>query len=426
MLAADLASAERCFSGAARNSRCAGALSRARQRLSAVLLARAVESEDGGAVRRALAASEAALAAWSGNCLARLCRASALGRLGATGAAAAELRLLLSRCGAEAGDCCDPAARLCAQALLARCCALGGGTPEEAARHARAARAALASLTAPASGCSGQGPRTAPAPGVRCPLPLGHLVLEADLLACAAAVQGLAAATESSATESSTPRDAEVPDGPGNGLGGWATAQEEPRSDMSSFLLPEPCGTAFAEEPPALASAIKQLTYCVQEADSEDACELLWQAYAWRCRAHMLARAWPDAVSDATKALSLNVFAGAELRGPPSPGRGREPPPGPGAAPEPARPALRGRWSCLRMRAAALRAWGRGDLALADEALRARLAAAPAARPAGAGRAGWSNARAPEAGWRRSSEQRAALRASRGRRGGAFVLPRGP
>lgn len=379
------------------------------QQLSAALLARgALEHGAAELSQRAHAAAENALAICPANEKTLFCRAVALSRLGKVQAAAEDLRRLLLQNGSRSG--LDAGAEVQAWALLARCCMLGGGPYVEVMGASRAGRRVLGGLVVADEAAV-------------CAAPLGALGLELELLACAAAVE-VFSEVEPAAQVLHELRQEDHQQCKVNFAG-----EPLPSMDMAHFLLQEPQTWELDLDAmvPDQQALVGRLTWIAFHADRVDLHELLWQSLAWRCRAHLLACNWPNAISDATKALALNVFAAAELLKAPSlpvtPTEALEPP-----------ASLSSSWSCLRMRAVALENAGWREAARADRLLLQCLATPPPALDSqtlssqtlsSQELAVWSNFRRTEDGWRRTLEQRAALRRRRDfRRDGVFDLPR--
>jgi len=406
-LAADFKAAEACFVAAVNESSVGTARAVAWQRLSATLLAQAFETWDPGLVFRAQTAAETALLEEPHNARAQLCKASALSRLGHFDVAAEELRHLLASVLAGATEC-NTETEIQVRAALMRCCALGAGTHDEVLSQAQQLRGLLPVLTPQkyfeAEGFAGAW--------------LGPLEMEIQLLECIAGVEKF---------EQASTRYQDVQD-LWQELGQHvATACDKPPFEASSVLFPE-------TEPQILTIDIEdnecaflsKLTCLVAHADRADLQEILWQAFAWRCRLQLLLGNWQHAASDATKALLLNIYAVAELRRPSAAAEAAKTGQQPGVVSVPE--CFNSRWHCLRMRAAALHKYGRCSDALGDILLLQKLAMPPWAEDSSTSLqklATWENPRTKEGGgWRRSPEQRAALkRRQRYRRDGAFALP---
>jgi len=222
-LAANFKAAEACFVAAVNEGNTGTARAAACQRLSATLLAQAFATHDPDLLLRARTAAETSLVEEPHNAKAKLCKASALSRLGHFDVAAQELRHLLASAVAEATECehLDAEIEIHARAALMRCCSLGGGTHDEVLSQAQQLRRLLPALAPQqyleADGFVGSW--------------LGPLEMEIQLLECIAGVEKLA--------QASTSRK-EVQDFVQEIRQHVTTACDEPSLEASSVLLPEP------------------------------------------------------------------------------------------------------------------------------------------------------------------------------------------
>mmetsp|Transcript_95475 Transcript_95475/g.269988 ORF Transcript_95475/g.269988 Transcript_95475/m.269988 type:complete len:515 (-) Transcript_95475:140-1684(-) len=439
--AGDYVRAEACYMAAADAAVCGYARAVARQRMSAVLLARAAEGGDHALdlVSRALEASSESLATNPQDPLARFSSAAALVKLGRLPCAIRDFRRLLDDTAAqtENGSTSVVDVRLHAHASLTRCFAMVASTAldvsercaaaVDATREATATRKLLAELPGPCHG------------------PRGALELEMELLACAARVEASSMAIGASDAGAGT--EAADQCGALHSLPQWTQPfttlaeqtlrelgeQSEIRAALTSqrgsatevAVEHEPLLSATPEPtavwPLAFEELISRLTWVANCADREDHYDLLWQALAWRSRSHILARNWHSAAADATKALQLNVFSSAELEAddalrPLASSVSEHSPPVP--------PSLLSPWACLRICAVANGMLGRRGNAMSDVFLLHRLVTPPPQVHAKAP-VPWSNSRAAKRdNWQRDLKQKAALRSrQRFQRDGVFALP---
>jgi len=321
-----------------------------------------------------------------------------------------ELQHLLASALAGDTECehLDAEIEIQARAALMRCCSLGGGTHDEVLSQAQQLRRLLPALV-PQQHLEAEG-----FAGVW----LGPLEMEIQLLECIAGVEKLVQASASRKDVQDYLQE----------LGqDVTTACDEAPFEALSVLLPEPESQIFTvDSVNSECALLSRLTFLVAHADRADRQDILWQAFAWRCRLQLILRNWQHAASDATKALLLNIFAVAELQRPPAVAEAAETGERPGIVTVPE--CFNSRWHCLRMRGAALHKCGRHRDALSDVLLLQKLATPPPAENSSASKqkpAKWENPRTKEEdGWRRSPEQRAALkRRQRFRRDGTFALP---
>lgn len=363
MAAGEFGQAQICFREASRAAVCPGSTALALQRSSACSLALAqvatYQAENQKLERDALSLAEEALSLRPGCALSHLCKASAMYRLGKVDLASTCLQQLLAR----DQDMGIPL-ELESRALLLRCWTLGANIGDfgEIAQEVAALQQLLERS---------------------CDMEIYHgnsglFGLEIELLACILEVQALTASHTSCSNRKSV---------------------SDHLHDISMVAL------------------VRRLTRLVEQSSKEDMYELLWQALAWRCRAHFLAQSWPDVELDATSALELNIFASADVRPPGNAALGYF-----SGAAQPAAAGqetsdrdlvssvLSNEWYCLQMRAVARERSHQFDAACADRELLRRLAPPREVETQLVPKASVETKPEP---WRRSPEQKATLQRKR-------------
>merc|ERR1712194_299039 len=228
------------------------------------------DSKSSSAAQRACAAAEDALSAVPHNHAASFCKATALSRLGEFQAAVGELHDLLNLC-VE-----DLQLRVQASALLVRCLVL------DSRAHADVVKARNKALQV----CETQSQ-------VNSATSISILALELDLLTCMSEVQhasGLAACASKSLCdqqETSAMRPS---------IGRLS------REASDTLWTPSCVTTDEVDELPGSLDVTQKLSWVITHAELMDLPDVLWQALAWRCRAHLVSSCFDKAVQDATDA----------------------------------------------------------------------------------------------------------------------------